>query len=119
MNSSELYHYGIKYRSGRYPYGSGEDPYQHDGSNHWSYEETKELRRQGLSDAQIADYFGISQSDFRRYQSQGHADKRAAQQAQAVQLRDKGMSLRAIGERMDISESQVRNLLFIILTISF
>lgn len=111
MNSSELYHYGIKYRSGRYPYGSGEDPYQHDGSNHWSYEETKELRRQGLSDAQIADYFGISQSDFRRYQSQGHSDKRAAQQAQAVQLRDKGMSLRAIGERMDISESQVRNLL--------
>ena len=111
MNSSELYHYGVKYRSGRYPYGSGEDPYQHDGSKHWSYEETRELRRQGLSDAQIADYFGISQSDFRRYQSQGHAEKRAAQAAQAVQLRDKGMSLRAIAERMDISESQVRNLI--------
>ena len=25
----ELYHYGVKRRSGRYPYGSGEDPYQH------------------------------------------------------------------------------------------
>lgn len=28
MTSYELYHYGIKRRSGRYPYGSGEDPYQ-------------------------------------------------------------------------------------------
>ena len=25
---SELYHYGVKHRSGRYPYGSGERPYQ-------------------------------------------------------------------------------------------
>lgn len=24
----ELYHYGVKHRSGRYPWGSGEDPYQ-------------------------------------------------------------------------------------------
>ena len=26
-----LSHYGTKFHSGRYPYGSGEDPYQHDG----------------------------------------------------------------------------------------
>ena len=25
---SELYHYGTKHHSGRYPYGSGERPYQ-------------------------------------------------------------------------------------------
>lgn len=25
---NELYHYGVKRRSGRYPYGSGERPYQ-------------------------------------------------------------------------------------------
>lgn len=25
----ELLHYGMPFRSGRYPYGSGEDPYQH------------------------------------------------------------------------------------------
>lgn len=28
---NELYHYGIKRRSGRYPYGSGDRPHQHDG----------------------------------------------------------------------------------------
>lgn len=27
-SNEELYHYGIKRRSGRYPYGSGENPYQ-------------------------------------------------------------------------------------------
>ena len=26
-----LMHYGIKRRSGRYPYGSGDSPYQHSG----------------------------------------------------------------------------------------
>ena len=28
MYNNELYHYGIKRRSGRYPYGSGDRPYQ-------------------------------------------------------------------------------------------
>ena len=27
----ELFHYGIKRRSGRYPWGSGDDPYQRTG----------------------------------------------------------------------------------------
>lgn len=27
-NRGELYHYGVKRRSGRYPWGSGERPYQ-------------------------------------------------------------------------------------------
>ena len=29
LQSDEIYHYGMPRRSGRYPYGSGEDPYQH------------------------------------------------------------------------------------------
>ena len=28
-NEDELIHYGMPRRSGRYPYGSGKDPYQH------------------------------------------------------------------------------------------
>ena len=31
METKYLMHYGIKRRSGRYPYGSGEDPYQSTG----------------------------------------------------------------------------------------
>ena len=30
MYSDELMHYGIKRRSGRYPWGSGDNPYQHE-----------------------------------------------------------------------------------------
>ena len=30
-NEEYLAHYGTKFHSGRYPYGSGEDPYQHGG----------------------------------------------------------------------------------------
>lgn len=29
VNNDELYHYGMPKRSGRYPYGSGDRPYQH------------------------------------------------------------------------------------------
>ena len=29
LKEDELAHYGIKRRSGRYPYGSGKEPYQH------------------------------------------------------------------------------------------
>ena len=28
-NSEEIAHYGVKRRSGRYPWGSGKEPYQH------------------------------------------------------------------------------------------
>lgn len=31
FNDNELYHFGIKHRSGRYKYGSGERPYQGEG----------------------------------------------------------------------------------------
>ena len=31
MSEDELMHYGVKRRSGRYPWGSGENPYQHSG----------------------------------------------------------------------------------------
>ena len=33
IESDTLEHYGMPRRSGRYPYGSGDDPYQHDGSD--------------------------------------------------------------------------------------
>lgn len=46
-----LMHYGMKRRSGRYPWGSGENPYQHSGDFYSRY---LELHKQGLSNADIA-----------------------------------------------------------------
>ena len=55
---NELMHYGTKYHSGRYPYGSGENPYQHDGGHFAST--VRELKESGLSSTEIARQLGMS-----------------------------------------------------------
>lgn len=98
--------------SGRYPLGSGENPNQHVQYKAWSYEETQNLRKQGLSDKEIAEFFGISQSDFRRKQSVAKNEKIAQDRALVMKLREeKQMSFRAIEEKTGISASQARALL--------
>lgn len=98
--------------SGRYPKGSGENPNQHVQYKAWSYEETQNLRRQGLSDKEIADFFGLTQSDFRRKQSVAKNEKIAQDRATVMKLRyEKQMSFRAIEEKTGISASQARALL--------
>lgn len=105
---SELMHYGILRRSGRYPWGSGENPYQ-------SYDSflgyVDELRTQGLSEVEIARGLGMTTSELRSRKSIAKAEKRAADAAEAWRLKEKGYSNVAIGERMGINESSVRNLL--------
>ena len=56
-----LMHYGIKRRSGRYPYGSGENPFQHEG---W-YNRVRELEKEGKTEVEIAEELGISVSKLR------------------------------------------------------
>ena len=51
-----LVHYGVKRRSGRYPYGSGEDPYQHEGD---FVARVKQLKKDGLKETEIADSSGL------------------------------------------------------------
>lgn len=51
-----LAHYGVKRRSGRYPWGSGDTPYQHEA---WFLARYDELRAQGLSEKDIAREMGI------------------------------------------------------------
>ena len=42
-----LMHYGVKRRSGRYPWGSGDNPYQHSGD---FLSRVEELQKQGLNE---------------------------------------------------------------------
>lgn len=53
-----LMHYGTKYHSGRYPYGSGQDPRQHGIKN--ISDKVKELRSQGLTEKEIQSTLGIT-----------------------------------------------------------
>lgn len=98
--------------SGRYAKGSGETPNQHVTYKAWSYDETQKLRAQGLSDKEIAAYFDISQSEFRRKQSVAKNEKIAQDRALVMKLHEeKRMSFRAIEEKTGISASQARALL--------
>lgn len=101
-------HYGIIRRSGRYPWGSGQNPYQRSGT---FLEFVAKSKKDGLSDKQIADKLGISLKEFREQRSIEVIAERAADRAFALRLKDKGYSDSAIGRRMGINESSVRSLL--------
>lgn len=102
----ELMHYGMPRRSGRYPYGSGKDPYQ---SERNFLGTIKKLREEGLTDKEIATYFNLSLRQYRAKRSNAANAVRGADIAEAVRLKDKGYSQTAIGERMGVGESTVRS----------
>ena len=52
-----LMHYGMPRRSGRYPWGSGDNPYQHSGDFLSRVDELKSL---GMSDTEIAKSHGFN-----------------------------------------------------------
>lgn len=103
-----LIHYGTPRHSGRYPWGSGDNPYQRNASFR---SHILDLRKQGLSDAEIARGMGMSRNEMIAKLSKARAENRAADVAEVNRLKDKGYSNSAIGRRMGINESQVRNLL--------
>lgn len=106
MNDDELMHYGTPRHSGRYPWGSGENPYQ---SSTGLYGMAKQLKSQGMSDKEIAESFGMSTREYRSAYSNAKNEVRAANRAEALRLKDKGYSNTAIGKRMGVNESTVRS----------
>lgn len=103
-----LFHIGVKRRSGRYPWGSGNDNEQR-GKSFLGYVE--QLKKEGLSEVSIAEGLGITTSELRNRKSIYKAEQRASDSAQALRLKNKGMSNVAIGQRMGLNESSVRALL--------
>lgn len=102
-------HYGVKYRSGRYPYGSGENPYQHDAKQFIS--RVEELRAQGLDEQAIGKYFGVNSKELRNLISYATNEKRAAQINQVDELAAQGLSNSEIARRLGLpNESSVRSL---------
>lgn len=102
-----LAHIGVIRRSGRYPWGSGDNPYQ----RHSSFlGEVQRLRSEGLSNAEIARGMGISTNRLLARISISTNEKRASDIAQVYQMREKGHGWTSIGEQMGINESVVRSL---------
>ena len=104
----DLAHYGVKRKSGRYPWGSGKDPHQHSGD---LLSTIKDLKAKGLSETEIAKGLGMTTTQLRAQKSIAKNEKRKADAAMVARLKEKGMSNTAIGRRMGINECSVRALL--------
>lgn len=104
-----LIHYGMPRRSGRYPWGSGENPYQHSGD---FLSRVKELKEKGLSDTDIAHELGLSTTQYRAQKALAKRERRSLEVERAKSLREKGYSLNEIAEQMGYNnDSSVRALL--------
>ena len=105
----ELLHYGMPRRSGRYPWGSGKDPYQHSGD---FLSRVEELTKKGMSEKDIADSMGLTTSQLRIQKSLAKDERRTIEVDTAKGLRDKGYSLNEIAKMMGYkNDSSVRSLL--------
>ena len=104
-----LMHYGTPRHSGRYPWGSGDDPYQHSGD---FLSRIEELKGKGLTETEIAKAMGMSTTQYRAQKSLAKDERRALDVAQAKSLREDGLSLNEIAREMGFAnDSSVRSLL--------
>ncbi len=103
-----LSHIGIARRSGRYKWGSGDDPEQRDTS---FLGQVAALRKSGVSQVDIAKGFGMKTTELRRKISLSKNEEMQYNMALANRLLEKGMSKTAIAARMGRNESYVRSLL--------
>lgn len=109
VTESVLIHYGMPRRSGRYPWGSGDNPYQHSGD---FLSRIAELKSQGLSETEIAKSLNLSSTEYRAYKAIAKNERRALDVATVKGLREKGYSLNEIAEKMGYTnDSSVRSLL--------
>lgn len=110
ISDEELKHYGTPHvgmesHSGRYKYGSGEDPFQR---NVDFYAKVRLMRSSGMSDTKIAESLGISGSELKTRYSMGAQAEKQAKRNRAARLAAKGYTKVKIAEIMGTTESNVR-----------
>jgi biotin operon repressor len=108
-DNDELKHVGTPRHSGRYPWGSGENPEQRGTSLRGSI---AKLKKQGLTEVEIATGLGLKNtSELRKKVSIEKSEQRNIDLERAVKLRATGMSKIAIAKEMGISDHTVNDLL--------
>ena len=119
MEKDELMHYGTPRHSGRYPWGSGENPYQHSYGGFLGQYEYYKKSGEFKNNTEIARAMGMSTTEFRDKLSNAKSEKRAADRAKAIELLNQQKNASADGKanvsqiarEMGLNESSVRNLL--------
>ena len=105
-----LMHYGIKRRSGRYPWGSGDNPYQSDRDLLGRIEE---LKKSGWTEnaENVRKEFDMSLKEYREEKSKARFERRQLEVARAKSLKEDGLNDSEIGRIMGKNESSIRSLL--------
>ena len=114
-----LMHYGMPRRSGRYPWGSGDNPYQDavdflgrvdkmkkEGFTYIDPEDGKKY----TGDTAIARSIGLSTTQFRTEISLANSERRMHQVARAKSILADGKSQSEAARMMGINESTLRSL---------
>lgn len=109
-----LEHYGMPRRSGRYPWGSGKDGYQH---NRDFLSRIEELKKQGWSETpeNIKKEFGLTTTQYRAEKALAKDERRRLNVATAKSLKSDGLGETEIARKMseqlgrNINESTVRS----------
>ena len=112
--SNILEHYGTKRHSGRYPWGSGDNPYQHSGD---FLSRVEELKKKGLSEKEILetinnslpDEYKMGLTEFRTARKKAGHDRKALEYDQIRALKNDGLGWKEIGDKLGMSESSVRS----------
>ena len=104
-----LMHYGVKRRSGRYPWGSGKEPYQHSAD---FLARVEELQKIYPKETDLAKALDMTTTDLRMQLKVAKHERRELLVARAKSLREDGKSLNEIAEMMGYdNDSSVRSLL--------
>lgn len=110
LNGDEdiIMHYGMPRRSGRYPWGSGKDPYQRTRD---FISRVDELKAKGWKETpeNIKEEFGLTTTEYRIEQKIAKDYRRTLNVSKAKSLREDGLSNSEIGRRMGVNESTVRS----------
>lgn len=111
---SYLAHVGVKRRSGRYPWGSGEIPYQHEPWFQFLNERNKiKAKYPNITEVELARKLGFdSTADLRAHVEFSKAEKYSWDCTQVRMMIKDGLTNKSeIARRLGISEGTVRNIL--------
>lgn len=114
FENNVLEHYGTKRHSGRYPWGSGDNPYQHSGD---FLSRIEELEKKGLSEKDIfetindslSDEYKIGRTEFRTARQKAIHDRKVLEYDKIRALKEDGLGWKEIGDKLGMSESSVRS----------
>ena len=105
--SGTLMHYGTPMHSGRYPWGSGEQPFQHQGSEF--LKSVDSYKSKGMTEKDIAKAMGLSTTQYRSKLAWANEAQKNAITESIQSMKQDGKSNREISKRLGISEGTVRN----------